>query len=328
MTGQGIVVADVGGTNTRLGYLAQAGDAPVQTSHFQNADFADFEGCLRQYLGQIGVQGCAQIFIAVAAPIEGDVVTLTNCNWKIDGAALRHFTGAKSIHLLNDLEALALALGHLPATSFAYVAGPRAPHDPKGRKLVIGAGTGFNAACLLQAPSQIVLPAECGHMTLPAQTADDLRLWDHLAKDRGRASVERALSGLGLCETYHWVARELGRFPDALTAQQITDRARLGADLACVKTTQIALRLLAIVAGDLALAYLPHGGIYLAGSVCRALFPMMKQAGFAEQFTAKGRQSTFMTSFPIYLMTDDFAALIGCAGLANSKIIPVAEPAE
>lgn len=324
----GIIVGDVGGTNTRLGFLAGPHAPLAKIAHLQNAHFSRFDKCLQHYLDQIYEQGCSQIILAVAAPIDGDVVNLTNCDWQIDCARLRQSIGAKTVHLLDDLEALALALDRLPGTSLTHVTGPVAPHDSMARKLVIGAGTGFNAASLLQQPLQIVLAAECGHMTLPVQTAADLRLRDHLARGRGRVSVELALSGQGLCEVYHWVADERGVRPDALTAAQISSRAVQGTDPDCVKAAHIVLRLLAVVAGDLALATLPHGGIYLAGSVCRALFPLMAQADFADHFAAKGRQAGLMRSFPIHLITDDTAALIGCAALISRQSRTPAKAAE
>lgn len=328
MTDQGIIVGDVGGTNTRLGVVLQKGGAPTAIATYRNVDFLSFEKVLAQYLHHINARSCAQIYLAVAAPIDGEKVALTNCDWVIDRARLRQVTGAKTIHLLNDLEALACALIDPSALGAKHVAGPTNLRADGGRMLVIGAGTGFNAASLMPAPAFSVQAAECGHMSLPVETAEDLDLRAFLAQGRGRASVERAISGQGLCEIHHWAARGLGLAHDPLTARQITERALQGSDAACAKAAQTVLRLLAIVAGDLALAYLPHGGIYLAGSVCRALYPMMAQAGFAEGFCAKGRQTNLLRSFPIKLITNDAAALIGCAALANRQTPSLAEHAE
>jgi glucokinase len=322
VTGQGTIVGDVGGTNTRLGYVPFPGAGVRRVVQYLNADFDSFNSVLQAYLQKIDEQGCGQMTLAIAAPITGERVSLTNCDWVIDAAVLRRLTGARTVHLLNDLAALALSLPHLAGGRLSHVAGPAMPRA--GRKLVIGAGTGFNAACLLQGPPQQVLPAECGHMTLPVETAADLRLRDHLAQGRGRASVERALSGQGLCEVYHWTAREAGQVAQNLTAGQITEHAQQGTDALCRAATQTVLRLLATVVGDLILAYLPQGGVYLAGSVCRALHQLMAAEGFADRVAAKGRQSDLIRGFPIHLLGDDTAALIGCAAQADLAMEPVA----
>lgn len=76
-----------------------------------------------------------------------------------------------------------------------------------------------------------------------------------------------------------------------------------------------------MVAGDLALQTLPFGGIFLIGGVARAVSPWFEDYGFAEAFRDKGRFSTFMEDFAVHLVTDDYAALIGCAGHL-SEILP------
>jgi glucokinase len=310
------LLGDVGGTNTRLGVLLPHG-VPGRIATFRNADFASFDALLQHYLAAHAVQTCTEAVLAIAAPINGAIITLTNCAWQIDTSSVRSAVKTQKLRVINDLEALALCLDRLPAGSITHVAGPRLPTDPFGRKLVVGVGTGFNAACALQSGTNVVLPAECGHMTLPVETADGLHLRDHLAKGRGRASVERALSGQGLTEVYHWVAVSRGLAPKDLTAAQIAHCAVQNSDPCCREAAMVVLRILATICGDLALAYLPHGGIYLAGSVARALSPLLANSGFEAAFSRKGRQTGLLQSFAVHLMTQDAAALFGCATLVQ-----------
>lgn len=322
MSRQSSIVGDIGGTNTRLGWVAHRGDLPSEMQTFRNCDFASFDVVLRRYFDAIGRSNCGSICLAVAAPIDNEFVTLTNCDWQIDSRRLQQLFGASAVYLLNDLEALALSLPCLRVSQTTRISGLSALRDMSARKLVVGAGTGFNAASIRD---KTVLAAECGHMTLPVQTLDDLQLRDHLAQGRGRASVERALSGKGLCEIYAWMAHKAGHTPQSFSAQQIAEHALNRSDQVCEGAAKVVLRLLATVAGDLALAYLPYGGIYLAGSICRSLAPMMSQSRFAEIFAAKGRQSDFMQSFPIHLITDDAAALLGCAAHVDSAATMISE---
>lgn len=311
-----VLLGDVGGTNTRLELIGpDRGQRHLAT--FRNSDFASFEDLLVAFLATQGGPVCAQIILAIAAPISGTSIRLTNCQWQIDADRIRTATQAKTVRLINDLEALALSISTLPTSAVRHIFGPAEPAEPLGRTLVLGTGTGFNAACALHPAQLNVLPAECGHMTLPVETEDDLRLRHHLAQGRGRASVERALSGQGLIEIYQWVAQSRGLDPENLTAPQIATQAVQNADPCCVKAAMIVLRILGTVCGDLALAYLPHGGIYLAGSVVRALAPLITTSDFAAELTKKGRQTHLMQSFTVQLITQDSAALIGCARLVQ-----------
>jgi glucokinase len=317
MTGPVILLGDVGGTNTRLGLATGPGHPPDRILAFRNSAFPSFDQLLNHYLATQDVQHCTQVILALAAPIAGDTIRLTNSPWVIDIAGIRRTVGAHAVHLVNDLAALALSLPHLSPAMLRHVCGPVDPVDPQGRKLVLGMGTGFNAACLLQAGATTVLPAECGHMTLPVESDDGLHLRNCLARGRGRASVERALSGQGLVEIYRWIADTHGQTATDLPAEEIALRAVNAEDPLCVKAAETLLGILATVAGDLALAYLPHGGVYLAGSVARGLSPMMG-ADFACRLVSKGRQTDLLQSFPVHLITQDTAALIGCAALAHS----------
>jgi glucokinase len=309
------VVGDIGGTNTRLGAVRAGNPLPEQVWAVQNADFPTFSAALSAYLSMIGTARVPSVCLAIAGPVTDARVELTNHDWAIDSREITSNVGADSIRLLNDLQALALSLDNPSAKKPRKLAGSAAPSDAAPR-LVIGVGTGFNAALLLPAagdgPGQ-VLAAECGHMTLAIEDAVELRLRDHLARGRGRASVERALSGRGLEEIYEWLAAEAGAPGKTLSGQAISALARQGGDQLCRSAAEILLRLLARTAGDLALAYLPMGGIYFAGSVARALEPLMRDVGFDELFVQKGRQTDLLRSVPLFLIEDDKAALFGCA---------------
>lgn len=319
MTEPLVLLGDVGGTNTRLGLLTSYGASPTNITTFRNADFGTFEDLLLAYSVMTHSPRCAGVILAVAAPIDGDVVTLTNCDWQITAQSVCKMVGANTLRYINDLEALALSLDHLPARSIQHIAGPTQPSDAAGRKLVLGIGTGFNAACALRSTIPLILPAECGHMTLPVETAEGLELRDFLARGRGRASVERALSGQGMVEVYQWVAQTAGVAAKDLTAAQIATCAVADSDPLCSKAAQHVLNILATVMGDLVLAYLPYGGVYLAGSVARGLHPLIAMPDFETRFTKKGRQSGLLQTIPVSLITDDGAGLLGCAALASPK---------
>ncbi|SEM83178.1 glucokinase [Pseudorhodobacter antarcticus] len=304
------LVADIGGTNTRL---ALAKDRTLQQGtiqRFRNADFSGLESILRAYLDGLGGADCHGACVAVAGPVANGVATMTNLDWKIDGSVLARATGAATVAILNDLQAQGHALGHIDAANLAPVMG--VPGD--GTKLVIGVGTGFNAAPVHETPwGRIVAASECGHVNLPVRSAEDLALAQFVAAAHGFPGVEDVLSGRGLERLFAFVAGQAG-VPAERSAAQIMDSLATenGTGLAS-DTARLFVRLLGAVAGNLALTHLPFGGIYLCGGVVRAFAPRLAAMGFETAFRDKGRFGSFMQQFSVCVIEDDYAALTGCA---------------
>lgn len=302
------LVADIGGTNTRVA-LAHAGIIDrTSIRRFANKDAADLREILAQFMAQSGLShgALAGICVAAAGPVRDGVAKMTNLDWHIDRAMLRDVSGASRVAVLNDLQAQGYAIGHIADADLRAIL----PHDPASAhaaKLVIGLGTGFNAAAVFDGDhGRVVPPSESGHITLPAPDDQTRDLARFLAEKHGFAAVEEVLSGRGISHVHaflHGLDQPAQTIMDALKADDPQARA----------TATLVTRVLGNVAGDLALVNLPFGGVYLIGGVSRALAPYLIQFGFAEAFADKGRFGPFMTQFGVSVVEDDFAALTGCA---------------
>ena len=303
------LVADVGGTNTRVAMARGAAVLPDTIRRYANRDFADLAPVLRRYRDETGGPGPVAACVAVAGPVSDGHAELTNLAWSIDTARLIAATDAPRAAILNDLQAQGHALGDLRPDCIVPVI--EAPTVEFGARLVVGVGTGFNAAPVHSiGPDRLVPAGEAGHASLPVQTEADLRLATFLATLHGVAAVEDVLSGRGLEEIYRWLASEAGA-PETPTAAEIV--AGVSTDPRAQAAVQGFVRMLGTVAGDLALVHLPLAGVYLVGGVARAVGPHLAAMGFADAFRDKGRFSGFMRNFAVTLVTDDFAALTGCA---------------
>jgi glucokinase len=307
-----VLVADVGGTNTRVA-LAQ-GRALIEgaTQRFRNAEFDGLEAVLRAYLARHPVTP-ARAAIALAGPVQGDRAEMTNLGWHVQAPALAQASGIGHIALLNDLQAQGHAMPYLAQSHLRMVRGA-APQP--GTKLVIGLGTGVNAAPIYPlGAGHIVPPAEAGHIHLPLKGAEDYRLADWLTAQRGFASVEDVLSGAGLERLYAFHSpdhpqREAGAIMAAIAA----------GDGQAQQVGRHYVRLLAQLCADLALTTLPFGGIYLIGGVARAFGPFLADFGFEQGFTAMGRFSEIVARFPVAIVEDDYAALSGCAAYLSGQV--------
>lgn len=321
------LVADIGGTNTRIA-LTQGGHVQRDTiQRYANAAFLDkgedaFDHILRAYIetrGGIDISACC---VAIAGPMIGHTIDVTNLGWQVNATTVGAIVGARRVAFLNDLEALGHSLDELPenGTRAIFAQGRDGDDDDGGggadagdTRLVVGIGTGFNSAVVYRVGDHIsVAASESGHMAFGARNAKDLRLSQFAAGNEGFCAVENVLSGRGLETVYAWAASEAG-IEKTLTAAEIGAALERGDDPVAYAALEQFCRVLGGVLSDVTLTCLPFGGIYLAGGVARHLAPYFSRFGLQGAFVDKGRKKELMGSFEVRLIEDDYAALHGCA---------------
>ena len=305
------LVADIGGTNTRVALTDGTVLRPDSVRRFRNEEFPGLESVLTKYVAEAGVSGIVGACVAAAGPVKDQVATLTNRNWTIDHGTLTRPTGAKKVAILNDLQAPGYALGHIAADKLRPLID--GPQEPGGAMLVINVGTGFNAAPVHDTQwGRIVTASECGHVNMPIRTEADLRLAYHVETAHGFPGVEDVLSGRGLERLWGFVTSEAGR-PSERSSTDIMAAIDAGKDEDAANTGRLFTRLLGADCGNLALIHLPFGGIYLVGGMARAFTEHLGPMGFTQAFRDKGRFSGFMQNFALTILEDDYAPLTGCA---------------
>jgi glucokinase len=309
-----VIVADIGGTNTRVALADGRFVRPGSVAKFRNADHAGIGPVLARFMADAGVTDVDGACVAAAGPVRDGVATLTNLDWVIDARAVAAGTRAEQVAVLNDLQAQGHALGHIAATHLRpLIPGPQVAG---GAMLVVGLGTGVNAAPVHDTPwGRLVAASECGHVTMPARTEADLRLVrfveTHGPHAHGFAGVEDVLAGRGMERLYAFVSAESGAPAEKSSAEIMAGMA--AGDAAALATGRLYTRILGHVLSDLALIHLPLGGIYLIGGMARAMTPYLGPMGLAAAFRDKGRFSDFLADFTVIVVEDDFAALTGCA---------------
>ena len=192
------LVADVGGTNTRLALAEGERILPDSVRRYRNADHPGLASVIGTYLSDEGGVDCAGAAVAVAGPVRDGGGTLASLEWTFDKEVLARATKAETVAVLNDLQAQGHALDLVAPENQTEIVEGQAP-GPHAAKLVIGVGTGFNAAPVWDAEfGKLVPPSECGHANLPIRTEQELRLCSHLVDVHGFPAIEEVLSGRGL----------------------------------------------------------------------------------------------------------------------------------
>jgi glucokinase len=314
MTEPLVIVADIGGTNTRVALADGRSVRPESVRKFRNAEATGIGDVLTRFMAEMGVSDVDGCCVAAAGPVQNGVATMTNLDWIIDGAELARATKAEKVAILNDLQAQGHALGHIAADHLrTLVDGPAIDGTAM---LVVGLGTGVNAAPVHPLPhGRLVAPSECGHIGMPITGDEDLALAKFVAHHgphaHGFTGAEDVLAGRGIEHVFAFAAHQAGQ---ELSRSSSEVMAEITAGTALGQTTaRIYTRVLASYLGDLALIHMPYGGIFLIGGMARAMTPFFAECGLEKAFRAKGRFSDFLENFRISVVEDDFAALTGCA---------------
>jgi|SRR5579862_3744756 len=322
-----LLVGDIGGTKTDLAIYSEEStpNSPLARKQFHSADYISLAALVREFLTVVKLPVSAAIFDVAGPVIEKRVVT-TNLPWVMDEQSLASDLNLKSVHLMNDLEAVARAIPHLQDSDIVTLnIGQRAANGPIG---VIAPGTGLGESFLVcNGSDYLPQSSEGGHTSFAPEDAGQIRLLEYLMKRFGHVSVERVCSGIGIPNIYEYL-RDVGQIEETPEVARLLaaapDRTKVIVDSAqdspnksalCRATVEMFAAILAGEAGNVALKLLATGGIYLAGGLAVHTLSLLQEPVFMRAFENKGRFSEFMKRIPVHVITTN-AALAGAASYA------------
>ncbi|SMC84488.1 glucokinase [Fulvimarina manganoxydans] len=312
-----ILIGDIGGTNARFAILKDAFAEPKMFENVKTADFETIDEAIQTaVLDRTSVQPKSAV-LALAGPIDGDEIDLTNCPWVLRPRQMIQTLGLEEIIAINDFEAQALAISALPDDARMAVGG--GVQREGASRAVLGPGTGLGVAGLVRARNMwIPVAGEGGHVDIGPRTARDLAIWPHLKTIEGRVSGEQILCGRGLVNLYRAICRTDGLEPVHDEPAKITQGATSEDDAPSREAVTLFSTYLGRLAGDLALVFMARGGVYIAGGIFQRLLPMLKPEMLREGFEDKAPHSELMKEIPLYIVTEPLAALTGLAAFARS----------
>jgi len=304
------LVADIGGTNARF---AIADDGDSQDIHeLRCADFPTLETALEHYLDRLGGSRPRRAAIAVATPITGDQVKMTNHVWSFSIRAVRQRLDLDELRVINDFTALALSVPRLRADDLRQVGGG-AP-VPAAAIALIGPGTGLGASGLIPCGGRHVpLQSEGGHVTYGATTRRESEVLAVIGRRYDHVSAERLISGPGLVNLYTAIAEVEGAKPEQLRPPDISARAIAGGCPLCRQALDMFCAMLGTVAGNLVLTLGARGGVYIGGGIVPKLGDYFASSPFRARFEQRGRFSTYLAAVPSYVIQARLPALRGAA---------------
>ena len=311
-----LVSVDIGGTHARFA-IAEVSDGRVRSLAepitLKTAEHASLQTAWQAFAARAGRDLPTNAAIAVASPITGDVIRLTNNPWVIRPSLIPERLGCGTYTIVNDFGAIGHAVAQLPDDQFDHLCGPEQPLPEKGVTTVCGPGTGLGVAQVFKTGTRYhVLPTEGGHMDFAPLDGIEDAILKRLRKTFTRVSAERIVAGPAIVAIYETLAELEHRSVPSHDDKTIWTEALEGTDSIALAALDRFCLSLGAVAGDLALA---HGanGVVIAGGLGLRIKDKLIRSGFDQRFVAKGRFQSMMSKIPVKLITHPQPGLFGAA---------------
>lgn len=303
------LIADIGGTHSRCALIDDKGHL-IAVETFENRDFQGVEAVLDHYLSRRRLSDRPrEAALAIAGPVTGDRVAMTNLPWQFSQEELRETLDLQRLMTVNDFAAVAWALPVLTAEDVHAVGtGKAVARTPLA---VLGPGSGLGVALSVPVEGNwVVISGEGGNVSIETTTPAEGVVVDALRDESGYCAAETLLSGPGLVRIHSVLSELAGEEPQTLTPAGISAAAARGEPRA-VEALDMFFDMLGSMAGDLALTAGARGGVYVAGGIIPRLLKAFLASGFRERFESKGRYRSYLRAIPTYVITAPTPALTG-----------------
>jgi glucokinase len=311
-----LVAADIGGSHARFaladvarGQVTNLGEAVT----LRTTEHASLQTAWESFGAQLGRALPRAAAIAIASPIAGEMLKLTNNPWVIRPATIGKSLGLDRITLINDFGAIGHTVIRVGPEHLGHLCGPDIPLPEQGVISIVGPGSGLGVAQVLRRDGHHhVIECEGGHIDFaPVDEIEDMIL-AVLRKRYGRVSVERLASGSGLANIYETLAAIEGRAVETGDNRELWTAALEGRDPLAIVALERFCLILGGVAGNVALA---HGAnaVVIAGGLGLRIAGLLPGSGFGGRFTAKGRFERMLSAIPVKIITHPQPGLFGAA---------------
>lgn len=312
------LIADIGSTFARF-VLEVSPGVFSHSASLRCAEHADFHDTVSAYLMSLPQPAIHHAAVAIANPVEGDSVRMTNYHWQFSIEQTRVDCGLDTLLVVNDYTALAVGVPHLGENQRRQVGGGL----PQARSVIglLGAGTGLGVSGLIPADDGwISLGSQGGHVSFSPADEREIAILEYTWKQFSHVSAERLISGNGLELIHRAISHLAGKSTQSLAATTITSRGLKGQGDECAQALEVFCGILGSVAANLAVTLGAFGGIYIGGSIVPRLGKYFDASPFRRRFESKGRFASYVANIPTYVITADNATFVGVAAILDAKL--------
>ncbi|WP_394174411.1 glucokinase [Thalassotalea litorea] len=313
------IVADIGGTNLRIGMLDQTGS--IKNLHlYQCAEFSGLQTVLEDYFVQHQIDSSqVNACLAIACPVDKDLISMTNLPWEFKQSELKASLKLRSLYMINDYTAIAMSINSLDDSQKVKIGkGEPVAHKPIA---ICGPGTGLGVANLFEYQGQwISVGGEGGHVDFAPTDDTEVAILNFLKKKYSRVSAEQLLSGLGIEQIYQALCELHNVEPQPYKAKDISAKGITKDCDICHQAMQQFCKTLGSFAGNLALTTGAFGGVYIAGGIVPRFLEFFANSDFRTRFEAKGRFEGFNQAIPTYVITEPQPGISGASAFLTQQI--------
>jgi glucokinase len=312
------LLADIGATHARFA-LETAPGVLRCVRVLRCDDFAGILPLLQAYLSdheQVRINHAA---FALANPISGDMIRMTNRDWQFSTDEVRRALGLNTLLIVNDFTALAMSLPALQGRDLMQVGGGEATANAVIG--VLGPGTGLGVSGLIPtADGFVTLGSEGGHSSFAPSDEREYFILQYAWRQLQHVSGERLISGPGMELIHRALAERNGVKAPERSAQEIMEAALGGQDPLCIEVLETFCAMLGTVSSNLAVTLGAVGGIFIGGGIVPRMGEWFRQSPFRARFEAKGRFSDYVSAIPTYVITAENPAFIGVATILSEHL--------
>jgi glucokinase len=312
------LLADIGATHAR--FALQTAPGAYRSVRVLKCD--EFDGIvplLRFYLSEHEDLRLNHAALALANPVDGDYVRMTNRPWAFSTDAVRRELGLTTLLIVNDFTALAMAIPGLKSEDLMQVGpGKPVPHAVLG---VLGPGTGLGVSGGIPTVDGFVtLGSEGGHVNFAPSDEREFAILQTAWREWTHVSNERLISGPGMEIIYRALAERNGvnartRDSAAIIAAALEDH-----DPLCLEVLECFCGMLGGAAANLAVTLGAFGGIFIGGGIVPRLGEWFRTSPFRARFEAKGRFSGYIADIPTYVIATPHVAFDGVANILSEHL--------
>jgi glucokinase len=316
------LVADIGGTNLRVGILDAQGSAENLTV-YQCGEYSGLAEIIKHYLDKHVAEDSDNRIVnacfAIACPVEHDLINMTNLPWQFSKVALQAELALTNLYFINDYTAIAHAVPLLSEAQKVKIGGGKViANKPIS---ICGPGTGLGVANIVPVSNEIngnkqqwlSLGGEGGHVDFAPIDEIEVKILQFLLKKYDHVSYEQLLSGLGLEQIYQALIELRGETAKPLTAKDISTKALNESCDVCQQSLAKFCEILGSFAGNLSLTLASFGGVYIAGGIVPRFIEYFNNSNFRQRFEAKGRFNAFNALIPTFVITETQPGILGAS---------------
>jgi glucokinase len=312
------LLADIGATHARFA-LESAPGVLRNVAVLLCDDYPGIVPLLNAYLAQLGGVRISHAAFALANPISGDFIRMTNRDWQFSTDEVRRTLGLTTLLIVNDFTALAMALpGFKPDDLLQIGEGKPQPHAVAG---VLGPGTGLGVSGVIPTVDGFVtLGSEGGHVNFAPADKREFAILQYAWREWQHVSNERLISGPGMEIIYRALAQRNGVDAPARNAADIVSGALEQNDPLCLEVLECFAGMLGGAAANLAVTLGAFGGIFIGGGIVPRVAQWFATSPFRARFEAKGRFSSYLAQIPTYVIMTPNPALYGVASILSEHL--------